>query len=144
MSLESRTDRWACPWRVEQADGHVLGEWNRQIGMFLESGQTDGHVLGEWNRQMGMSLESGTDRWACPRAVTCCRFDPFPNNRFFDSSKLKEFADDYFVYDENVFKFFKRVENTVGKGEIACYKQLLLFPQCFQRLVLQTRKNQGL
>ena len=22
-------------------------------------------------------------------------------------------------------------ENTVGKGEIACYKQFLLFPQCF-------------
>ena len=28
--------------------------------------------------------------------------------------------------------FFRRVENTVGKGEIACYKQFLLFPQCFQ------------
>ena len=27
----------------------------------------------------------------------------------------------------------KRVENTVGKGEIACYKQFLLFPQCFQK-----------
>ena len=38
----------------------------------------------------------------------------------------------------------KRVENTVGKGEIARYKQFLLFPQCFKRLVLQTRKNQVL
>ena len=27
----------------------------------------------------------------------------------------------------------KRVENTVGKGEIARYEQLLLFPQCFQK-----------
>ena len=27
----------------------------------------------------------------------------------------------------------KRVENTVGKGEIACYKQFLLFPQSFQK-----------
>ena len=25
------------------------------------------------------------------------------------------------------------VENTVGKGEIARYKQFLLFPQCFQK-----------
>ena len=25
----------------------------------------------------------------------------------------------------------KRVENTVGKGEIARYEQFLLFPQCF-------------
>ena len=41
-------------------------------------------------------------------------------------------------------KFSERVGNTVGKGEIARYEQFLLFPQCFQRLVLQTRKNQGL
>ena len=27
----------------------------------------------------------------------------------------------------------KRVENTVGKGEIACYEQFLLSPQCFQK-----------
>ena len=25
-------------------------------------------------------------------------------------------------------------ENIVGKGEIACYEQFLLFPQCFQKL----------
>ena len=24
------------------------------------------------------------------------------------------------------------LENNVGKGETACYKQFLLFPQCFQ------------
>ena len=33
--------------------------------------------------------------------------------------KLKEFADDNFKFDENSRKFFDRVENTVGKGEIA-------------------------
>ena len=27
-----------------------------------------------------------------------------------------------------------REENIVRKGEIACYKQFLLFPQCFQKL----------
>ena len=30
-------------------------------------------------------------------------------------------------------KISKQVENTVGKGEIACYEQFLLFPQCFQK-----------
>ena len=79
-----------------------------------------------------------------------------------DSSKLKEFADDNFKFDENGsklsirvenivgkgeiacykfnFKFdengrklSKRVKNIVGKGEIACYKHFLLFPQCFQK-----------
>ena len=48
--------------------------------------------------------------------------------KILDSSVLKEFADDNFKFDENGRKFSERVENTVGKGEIACYKQFLLFP----------------
>ena len=50
-----------------------------------------------------------------------------------DSSNLKEFADDKFEFDENTRKFSKRVENTVGKGEISRYEQFLLFQQCFQK-----------
>ena len=50
-----------------------------------------------------------------------------------DFSKLIEFADDNFKFDENGRKLSKRVENTVGKGEIAHYEQFLLFPQCFQK-----------
>ena len=50
-----------------------------------------------------------------------------------DSSKLKEFADHNFKFDKNGRKFSKRVENNVGKGEIARYEQYLLFPQCFQK-----------
>ena len=49
-----------------------------------------------------------------------------------DSSKLKEFADDNFKFDENGRKFSKQLENTVGKEEIARNEQFLLFPQCFQ------------
>ena len=50
-----------------------------------------------------------------------------------DSSKLKEFADDNFKFDENNRKLSKWVENTVGKGEIARYEPFLLFPNCFQQ-----------
>ena len=50
-----------------------------------------------------------------------------------DSSKLKAFADDNFKFDGNGKKLSKQVENTVGKGEIACFKQFLLFSQCFQK-----------
>ena len=50
---------------------------------------------------------------------------PIPKRQILDSSKLKEFADDNFKFDKNFTKFSRRVENTVGKGEIA-------------------RKNQGL
>ena len=36
-----------------------------------------------------------------------------------DSSKLKEFVDNISIIGENSRKFSIRVENTVGKGEIA-------------------------
>ena len=48
-------------------------------------------------------------------------FNPFPKRQILDLSKLKEFADDSFRYEENGRKFSKRVGNTVGKGEIARY-----------------------
>ena len=35
----------------------------------------------------------------------------------------------------------KRVENTVGKGEIARYEQCLLFPQCFQKACFPVALN---
>ena len=47
--------------------------------------------------------------------------------------QLREFADYNFKFDENGREFSKRVENTVVNGEISCYEQFLLFPQCFQK-----------
>ena len=47
------------------------------------------------------------------------------------SSKPKDLTDDRFNFDENCGKLSNRVENTVGKGEIAGNEQFLLFPQCF-------------
>ena len=58
---------------------------------------------------------------------------PITRRQILDSSKLKEFADDNFKFDENGRKLSKRVENTVGKGEIARHEQFLLFPQCFPK-----------
>ena len=69
----------------------------------------------------------------------CENSEPVPINlaltlsqtTYLDSSKLKEFADNNFSFDENGKKLSKRVENAVGKGEIARYEQFLLFPQRF-------------
>ena len=58
---------------------------------------------------------------------------PFSKRQILDSSNLKEFADNNFRFYENGRKLTKRVENTVGKGVIACYEQFLLFRQCFQK-----------
>ena len=38
-----------------------------------------------------------------------------------------------FNLNENSDNFSRRVENAVGKGEIACYKQFLFIPQYFQK-----------
>ena len=58
-------------------------------------------------------------------------FSPYPNNKFFDYSKLQEFADDNFKFYKND-KVFLTVKNTIGNGEIARYEHFFLFPQCFQ------------
>ena len=67
--------------------------------------------------------------------VTCCQHynfvQPITRRDILDSSKLKEFADDNFKFDENGKKLSKRVENTVGKGETAryeCFFQKACFP----------------
>ena len=58
--------------------------------------------------------------------------------------QTEEFADDNFRFDQNVGKLSKRVENTVGKGEIARSEQFLLFPQCFQKTCCANTYKQGL
>ena len=79
-------------------------------------------------------LQSDRDL-CCLHKPTISPFDiyPFPKRQILDSAKLREFADDKFEFDEKDGKFSERVENAVGKGEIARYEQFLLFPQCFQR-----------
>ena len=66
---------------------------------------------------------------------------PITRRQILDSSKLKEFADDNFKFDENSRRSSKQVENTVGKGEIARYEQFLLFPQCFQKVYFPGASN---
>ena len=51
-----------------------------------------------------------------------------------DATKLIEFADDNFKLDKNDGSFFKWVEKSVGKGEIAPYKQFLLLKHCFLKI----------
>ena len=65
--------------------------------------------------------------------LVCLNPSPITRWQILDSSKLKEFADDNFKFDEIGRELSKQVENTVGKGEIARYEQFLLLPQCFQK-----------
>ena len=69
---------------------------------------------------------------------------PFPKRQILDSSKLKEFADNNFKFNENGRELPKRVENAVGKGEIARYEQFLPYPQCFQKTCTAEMQKEGL
>ena len=61
-----------------------------------------------------------------------------------DSSKLKEFSDDNFKFEENVRKLSKRVENTVGKGEVLIMSNFFFSHSVFKRLVSQGRQKVSL
>ena len=72
------------------------------------------------------------------KSVECTRLSkrlnkPSLKQQILNASKLTEFTQDNFKFDEHGRKVSKWVENTVGKGEIARYEQFLLFPQCFQK-----------
>ena len=69
-------------------------------------------------------------------------FSQKTNFRLFRTQRV---CSDNFQFDENGSRMFSKwVENTVVKGEIARYEQFLLLPQCFQKDLLETCKNQGL
>ena len=51
-----------------------------------------------------------------------------------DCSKLKEFADDNYKFDENARKFSKWVKKTVRKGEIAGSVKEMVYNSIYNRL----------
>ena len=80
--------------------------------------------------------ENNVDEYCLTLYHTIPHFDalnPLPDDKILDRAKLKQSADYNFEFHENSRQLSKRVENTVGKGEIARYEQFLLFPQCFQK-----------
>ena len=56
-------------------------------------------------------------------------FNPFPKRQILDPSKLNEFVDGNFKFDGNSGNLSKRVENTVGNGEIARYDTIITMPK---------------
>ena len=61
-------------------------------------------------------------------------FNPLPHTSILGSSNSAANEDMMSKIWTNGDKLSDRVENIVGKGEIARYEQFLLFLQCFQKL----------
>ena len=71
-------------------------------------------------------------------------FNPLPNDKFLNWSKLKAFAD-YKINVNQKLKFdLGRIENIVGKGENAGYQHFLLFQQSFQKAFFSESLNVGI
>ena len=62
-------------------------------------------------------------------------FNPLPDDKILNWSKLKQITDDIFKRILNEKKVSFRVENIVRNGEIACYKQFILFSQFFSTAI---------
>ena len=60
-------------------------------------------------------------------------FNPLPDDKILDMTKLKAYADDKLNIVKMMISLFNKVENTVEKGENAGCQHFLLFPQCFQK-----------
>ena len=64
-------------------------------------------------------------------------FNPFPDDKFLDWWKLNALADDKLNVTKMIISVFDRVENIVGKGEIACTSNFSFSHNIFKRLLSQ-------
>ena len=69
---------------------------------------------------------------------------PFPKQQILHSSRLKEFADDNFRFDEKGREFLKRVGNTVGKVENFSIPAITPFPTVFSKYMYLRHIKTGL
>ena len=71
--------------------------------------------------------------WSANILPTYLNFNPLPNDKILDWSKLKAFADYKIRLAKMMIFFLERVKNIVGKEENAGYQHFLLFLQCFEK-----------
>ena len=70
--------------------------------------------------------------------------NPLPEDKILDWSELKQIAGNILKCIQNEKQIPYRVDNIVRKGEIACYKQFLLFSQCFPQLYIVSASKCGI
>ena len=70
--------------------------------------------------------------------------NPFPHDKLFDQTKLKAFADDILNVTKMIISVFDKVENIVGKGEIACTSNFSFSHNVSKRLLSKTRQKVSL
>ena len=82
------------------------------LGLFVDQDHTTMNVKS--------SLGSRTSFFFPSFSQCCLPFNPFPHDKILDQTKLKVFADNKLYGTKMEIFVFGKVENIVGKGEIAC------------------------
>ena len=67
--------------------------------------------------------------------------NPFPHDKILDQTKLKAFADDKLNVTKILISVFDRVENIMGKGEIACTSNFSFSHNVFKKLLSQRHQK---
>ena len=80
--------------------------------------------------------------WFVDFLFACVIFYPITRRQILDSSKLKEFADDNFKFDENGRKLSKQVENT-GKRRNCSFRAISPFPTVFSKGLFPRGASKG-
>ena len=73
-----------------------------------------------------------------------CWLNPFPHDKILDQTKFKAFADDKLSVTKMIISVFDRVENIVGKGEIACTSNFSFSHNVFKKLLSLSRQKVSL
>ena len=74
-------------------------------------------------------------RETTPSCVASSSFNPLPDDKILDWSKLKAFADNKLNVTKMIISVFDRVENIVGNGEIDCTSNFSFSHNVFKRLL---------
>ena len=69
------------------------------------------------------------------------RDNPFPHDKILDHTKLKAFADDKLNVTKMVISVLEKVDNIVGKVEIACTSNFSFSHNVFKRLLSQRHQK---
>ena len=67
--------------------------------------------------------------------ISTITFNPFPHKKILDQAKLKAFADNKLNVTKLIISVCDRIENIVGKGEIACTSNFSFAHNVLKRLL---------
>ena len=70
--------------------------------------------------------------------------NPFPHDKILDETKLKAVADEKLSVTKMIISVFYRVENIMGKGEIACTSNFSFSQNVFKRFHSKMRQKVSL